>query len=194
MLVRVPRHVEAIAVGKDVLVAVRGWVPDRHLLALADPLSPDLGVLAGGAAEVVDRRGEAEDLLDRGLEQRRAAQHLLGLIGVRDQRVHAPAGDRAGRLVAGDREQQEKGGELQLRQLVSVDLAGEQAGDEIVAGPGKSLGRQLHGVPEHLAPISCGTPIISQITCSGSSAARSSTNSSTGARLAVRLRFPPARR
>src|SRR5688572_19178555 len=63
--VRLAADVEAERLGEDALVAVRGHLPERHLVARADLLAAELDVAGGGAALVHARRGPAHDLLDR---------------------------------------------------------------------------------------------------------------------------------
>ena len=58
--------------------------------------------------------------------------------------AHMPhAGRVAGRLVAGDRQQQHEHVELELGQLVAVDLGVDQLGDDVVARVGLALLGQL---------------------------------------------------
>src|SRR3990170_3847290 len=73
-------------------------------------------VSRGGAPEVHHRGGPAEDLLDRGWDQRRVVLEPAELSWVLDKSMH-PVRDRVpGRLVAGDHEQREVVHELPLAQ------------------------------------------------------------------------------
>ncbi len=65
------------------------------------------------------------------------------LVGIGQQRVHAVRGRVAGGLVAGDDEQQDEHVELGLGELVAVDLAVDELGDDVVAGLVGPLGPQL---------------------------------------------------
>src|SRR5439155_19196006 len=62
VIVRRPRHVEAVRVVPEPLVPVRGVVPENHLVARADLLPAHLDVARGGAAEVDHGRRPADDL------------------------------------------------------------------------------------------------------------------------------------
>ena len=81
VVVRCSCDVEAERVLEDVLVAVRGRVPQRDAVTFGDRDAADLRRAGGPAREVRDGRRPAQDLLDRG-------PHRVGV---------ASAGGRAGR-------------------------------------------------------------------------------------------------
>ena len=113
--VRIARDVEAERVGEDALVAVRGRVPERDLVAGADRLAAERDVARRGAAVVGGGARPAQDLLDgAGHERPVGAQraHLLGMLGEREQ----AAGDRVARgLGAGDEQQRQERDDLGVR-------------------------------------------------------------------------------
>src|SRR5581483_5747585 len=67
VIVRLPADVEHVAVWEDRFVAVRGPVPERHALVLADLAPAELHVAHRGPDEVHDGRHPAHHLLDRGV-------------------------------------------------------------------------------------------------------------------------------
>src|SRR5262249_8369065 len=71
VVVRPAVDAEAVAVGEDLLVAVRRGVEEAGGLARADLLAAQLEVARGGPAELDHRRGPAHDLLDRRREHAR---------------------------------------------------------------------------------------------------------------------------
>ena len=123
-----------------------------------------------GAAEVVHRRGPAQDLLDRPVElaSRSLTQHLV-LLGVLHQRPHAPRGGVAGGLVAGDREQQHEHVELDLGEPVAVDLGVDELGHDVVARIGLALLGEL--VDVHVELGRRGRAVVASPAYSGSSSA-----------------------
>ena len=64
---------KACGAGELGVVAVGRRPVEEHPLAGLDPLPADLGVAGGGAGDGDERRVEAQQLLDRGRQQRRAA-------------------------------------------------------------------------------------------------------------------------
>ena len=70
MRVRVAREIEAERIGEHVLVAVRGRLPEHHLVAGAHRLAAELEVARRGAPVVRGRMRPAHDLLDRGAAHR----------------------------------------------------------------------------------------------------------------------------
>ena len=89
LVLGVARDVEAVGVLEARLVAIGGRVPHDHLLALADRLAVELGVVGGGAGEVGEGGEHAKRLLDRAGHQRGVLEHLAPLLGVFHQRPHA---------------------------------------------------------------------------------------------------------
>ncbi len=127
------------------LVAVGGDVPEDDRVALLDVLAPERGVLGRGPAEVHDRRAVPQHLLGRALHQREVALESLQLVGVPEQRVHAVGGQVPGRLVAGDREQQEEEVDLELGEHVALDLGLGQRGEDVLAGVRRVARRPARG-------------------------------------------------
>src|SRR3954451_3482792 len=78
-------HVEALAVGEVVLVAVARYQPRRHLVAAADQLAAELDVLGRRAAEVVDGRRPPQHLLGGRRVQVGLAAQALELVGELDE-------------------------------------------------------------------------------------------------------------
>src|SRR5690606_41754585 len=108
-------------------------------------------VAGGGAAEVVDRRCPAQELLHRGGHQVQVGAQPLHLVGVLDERPHG-VGDRVpGGLVAGDDQQQEVVVEVAVGQRFAVvrRLVDELA-DQVGAASAAPLGGQFPAVLEHL--------------------------------------------
>ena len=83
--------VEALRLGEHVLVAVRRRIPEDQLRVLLDLLAADLALLGRGAPERVHRRAEAQDLLDRAVEQRHVLLQRAQLVRVVEQADHAVA-------------------------------------------------------------------------------------------------------
>ena len=133
VLVGRARHVEAVRVGEDVLVAVGGAVPDGDLLTLLDRHAAQLGVDGRGAPEVHDRAHVAQHLVH---ERVQGAGHVGQdprlLLRVLHQRQHPAADEVPGGLVARHREQQHEHVELDVGQLLAVELGGDERGDDVV--------------------------------------------------------------
>ena len=65
----VPPHVlsldvDPLGIGKHLLVAVRGNVPQRHLVAFADGLAAQSDIFSSSATHINDRRLEADQFID----------------------------------------------------------------------------------------------------------------------------------
>jgi hypothetical protein len=114
--VRIARDVEAERIREDALVAIRGRVPVRDLVAGADRLAGQRHVARRGAAVVGGGARPAQDLFDgTGHEPPVGAQraHLLRMLREREH----TAGDRVARgLGAGDEQQRQEGDDLVVRQ------------------------------------------------------------------------------
>jgi hypothetical protein len=106
---------EGVRIGEHLFVAVRGGVEHRHRLALRDALAAQRVVGGGGAREVDHRRGPAQDLLHRRVEQAPVFAQPLPLAGVFEQRQQAAADRVARRLVAGRRDDEAERDGVQRR-------------------------------------------------------------------------------
>ena len=119
-------------------------MPDDDLVALLDRAAAYLGAGRRGPAEVHHRRSPAQDLVDRGGHQPvDVGAERVELIRVVEQRIHAVRGCVAGRLVAGDRQQQHEHVELELGEPVAVDFGVEELGHDVVARVAASLRREV---------------------------------------------------
>ena len=116
-----------------VLVAVGRRVEQQQRIAGRDLDAADLGVAGGGAHERDHRRGPAQHLLGRGVEQRAVVDEALPLIGALGERGDA-AGDRVTcRLVARDQQLVEEHHELVVAERLAVDLGLGEHRDDVVA-------------------------------------------------------------
>ena len=96
------------------LIAIAREVPHHHLVAFADELAADLGVLDRSATHVRKRCLPADDFGHKRLDQGRVAAQLLELRRMAVERQQA-AGDRiAGGVVAAHDQQQQIAQELGL--------------------------------------------------------------------------------
>ena len=151
MVVRVPGHVERVRVRKDLLVPVAGCEPHDDLVAQLDLLTTQLDVARRRTAEVVDRRGPAEHLLDSGGDELGLLLEERHLVGVLDQGQHRVADRVPCGLVAGDHQQQEVVVEVGGRQGFAVlGHPVHQLADEVLAVTPTPLSSQLTAVLEDL--------------------------------------------
>ena len=148
--VGVAADVEAIGVGEHRLVAVGRCVVDDDLVARGDLLAGELGVLGGGAAELDDRRGVPQHLLDRGRDEPEIGPQPRELAGVAGQRQQGVGDEVAGGVVAGDDQELEEAVQVVVGEPLAVDLRGDDRRPYVVAWPGPLLGRPLARVAEHL--------------------------------------------
>ena len=148
--VGIAADVEAQRVIEDRLVEVARDEPVGDLVVLLDLLAAELGVAGGGAAEVVDRGRPAEDLVGRRSGQARVVAEPLELVGVLEQGEQTVGDGVAGRLVAGDRQQQEVDVEVALVQRTAVDLGLDELGDDVLARALAPLVGELAAVVEHV--------------------------------------------
>ena len=115
-------------------------------------LIADDGVVHRGAAEVDDRRGEPQHLLDRRRQQAVDVGHQSSpLVGLIEQHLHAGRQQVARRVAAGVHEQQEEPLELGVGQPVAIDLGLHERRGDVVAGVGPLVLGDLLRVAEHLA-------------------------------------------
>ena len=148
VVVRLPPQVEPVRIGEDLLVVVRRDVPERELVALPDRRAADLGVASGRAAEVDDRRPEAEDLLDRGGQERRVGREPLELVRVLHEGEDALGDPGSRRLVAGKDEDLEEVRVLRVGEALAVHLRVDEPGDEVAGRVMASLLADLPAVLE----------------------------------------------
>ena len=135
VVVRAALDVEAERLVEDLFVAVGRDVPHHDLVAGLDLLAAQLEVAHRGAAEVHHRASTSGG---SPRPRRRCSgpgrlRSFCELVGVVDEGEDAVRGRVAGRLVAGDGEQQAEELELLLAELVAVDLGVDQPGDDVVA-------------------------------------------------------------
>jgi hypothetical protein len=143
--VRIAADVELERVREDRLVAVRGHLPERELVARAQPLAGELGVARERAALVHRGRGPAHDLLDRHRDPLRLARESLPLSGV-EQRLQAARERLARGLAAGHEQQMEEQQELavgEARRLLAGQLGVDHHREHVVAGRGTLARDQL---------------------------------------------------
>ena len=138
-----PGDVEAIRVREHRLVAVRGDVPEDDLVAVAHGLPTQLGVAHRRPAEAHDRRRPPQHLLDCGRQQGAIGAYALELIRVLEERNHAVGDQVAGRLVAGDRQQEEEEVELEVAQPLAFDLGVDEDAHQVLRRFGAPLRREL---------------------------------------------------
>ena len=75
---------------------------------------------------------EADELLDHLLERHRAGAHELHLLGVLEQALHPGGEDGAGRVVAGDHQQEEEHQHLLVGEPLAVDLGLDEGRGQVV--------------------------------------------------------------
>ena len=90
--------VEGGRIAEDARVAVGAADQQVDPLPTADGLAGDLGVVEGDASGALDRRVEAQRLLDRCAHERRVGDQCGPLVGVVEQRVDGVAEQVDGRL------------------------------------------------------------------------------------------------
>ena len=118
-----------------------------------DPLPAELGVAGRGAAEVGERGEHPQRLLDRARDQRRVVEHEAALLGVLEQRPHAAAVGRLGRVVAGRDEQEEAHHDLVLLEPLAVDLGVDEDARQVVGRVLAPLGDQPAAALEDLGDV-----------------------------------------
>src|SRR5579864_996424 len=91
--VRIAADVELERALEDFFVAISRGIEQAHRLTGANLLPANLGVRACGPRELDDRGRPADDLLDRGIDQRRIAPELLPFVGILDKSLQ-PASSR----------------------------------------------------------------------------------------------------
>src|SRR5262249_60197672 len=91
--VRRARHIETIWVREPSLVEVARRIPDDHIVPRADRLSVRLDLPCGGAAEVVHRVGDPEDLVRGGPRERGVGDEPRALLGMVEELLQ-PERDR----------------------------------------------------------------------------------------------------
>ena len=121
---------EAVRLGEDLLVAVRGGEHDRHRLVLADQSCPGTTTSrVARACEAAVRRQQAEVLVDGRAGERRVAPELVLQFGVLGEVDHHRADEDARRDHPDDDELPDRAEQHVLRQP-----GREQAGGRIVGG------------------------------------------------------------
>ena len=147
---------EAVGLLEAALVAVGGGVPHHDLVALADELAVQDGVLRSDAAHVGQRGLPAQDLVDHLRHQRGLGAQPVELVGELVQRQHAAGHGVAGGVVAADDQEGQVAEELHrpvddvlgvLRHLHERDevvaglLAGREPGGLVVPELAEGAGR-----------------------------------------------------
>src|SRR5439155_6716543 len=141
------------------LVTVRRREVQGDPLAGADGCPAHLAVRGGGAREVADRAGPAQDLLHRVGHQLGVAAQLLPLVAVLAEGEQTPADRVARRLVPGLHQELAVGDQLLLVERLPLDLAADQLAHQVAPRVAAALvderlevGMQLAaGVLGHLA-------------------------------------------
>ena len=95
--------------------------------------APQLGVGGGGAAEVVQRVGPPQDLLDGTVDERRVGAQLGQLLRVLQQREQPGGQHRLGGVVAGRHELHEERAEVDVGHELPAELGAEDQRGEVVA-------------------------------------------------------------
>ena len=134
MLVGGAGHVKTVGIGELRFIAVGRGVPNHHAVAGLDLAPMHLGILGGGAHEMSDRRGVAQDFLDRGGQQRSVFGQALALRGILNQREHPARGRVAGGFLTADNQQEAVEQDLHVGQFLTVHFAMDQRADQIAAG------------------------------------------------------------
>ncbi len=98
------------------------------------------------ALEQLERRIEAQQLLDRGTRRHRAVDETLPLLAVLHERAHAVPERVHRRLVPGVEEHDHRRHDLGVGQPPAVDPRADEARDEVVARRAASLGDELERV------------------------------------------------
>ena len=125
---------EAVGVLEAALVAVGGGVPHHDLVALADELAVQDGVLGGDATHVCQRGLPAQDLVDHLRHQRRLGAQPVELLGELVERQHAAGHRVAGGVVAADDQQGQVAQELHRPVDEVLGVLGElHQRDQVVA-------------------------------------------------------------
>ena len=99
----------------------------------------DLDVGGGDACRALHGAVVAQQLLDRGGDQRGIVPHARELVGVAQQRQGAVADQVDGRLVARDEQQQAHRDDLVDGELVALLLGGQEAREKVGLRPGPAL-------------------------------------------------------
>jgi len=128
-----PAEIEAVGVGKASGIAVGGPHHGDDGLAAADELVAEDDVLGRQASGVLAGTLVAQQLLDRGRDQRRVAPQALELVGMAQQRQHAVADQVRGRLLPPHHRDDAIGDHLVLGEPVTVHLGGEQGRHQTLA-------------------------------------------------------------
>ena len=163
-----PPDVEAIGVLEDPGVSVRRAEEHRDHLAPRNRRARDLdAVLEHPALEELQRRIEADELLDRGLRGDLALDEPPPLGRVVEERRHAVSERVDGRLVACVQEHDDGRDDLVVREPAAVDARLDEPAHHVVARRAAALGDQVEHVargtrprpalPTRPAPRSCRT-------------------------------------
>ena len=127
-------------------------MPHHDLVVLLDLHAADLVVLQGLTAEVQHRGGPADDLVDHRVGVLVGVALVeLPLVGELEEAVHAAGDGVAGRLVAGDAQQQEEHVELDFVERLAVDVGRQQCRDDVVGRLVAAFLLERVGVGEQLA-------------------------------------------
>ena len=142
-----PPDVEHVGLREDARVAIGGSEQQRDLLAPRDRDAGDLDtILEHPALEELERRVEAEELLDRHGGRHRAVDQTLPLVAVVHQRPDTVSERVHGRLVAGVQEDDDGRHDLGIGEMLAVDTRLDERRHEIVAGREPPLADQLDHV------------------------------------------------
>ena len=104
----------------------------HDVVALVHGAAADLGVLHRDADDGHHRRLPAQQLLDRGGDDRRVVDDLLPVLGVLDEEAEHAVERRGDGVEPGDEEQEADVEDLFAGQALAVDLGVEEAADEVV--------------------------------------------------------------
>ena len=125
---------------EDLFVSIGRRVVHRHLVAGGDVGAGELGVDEGGATEVVQRVGVADDLLDGAGDERRICPQLGQLVGMPEQREQSGAEHPLRRVVAGGDELHEEAAEVDVTHRLTAEVGIEDRAREIVGPIGSGAG------------------------------------------------------
>src|SRR5262245_2147526 len=111
-------EIQTVGLRKLSGIAIRGADEGEHHVALGNRASGKRDVLAGNARGPLDRAVVAKQLLDRSLDQRRVLAQPSKLFGMAQERQGPVADQVDGRFMPRDEEQDARGQQLGLAELV----------------------------------------------------------------------------
>src|SRR5262249_18716151 len=139
--------VEAERLAEHFFIPVPRGIEEEEQVALADLLSPDLGVCGGGSAKMDDGRRPAQYFLDGGRQQAGIGTPPILLSRSLHEGPESAGSRVTGRLVPGHRQQGAVGEDVEVRQRLAVDAALYERAHQILARLATTLG---HVAPEVL--------------------------------------------